>query len=173
MFRWHWKQQALQIMGMTQRESTIVMSQTGILQISAKWLNNIGKGARLVTAHCNEITFFILCVSFNFQKLPEDLKGLYRSSWILWSYNSEKIDDRKNSDQYMLDFVNPGGLPWNKLFDIYLALLLPKKEGEDSSVLQSCHKNCHLRATWGKGWKGWVAEKIWTGIFEVYTVKAE
>lgn len=47
-------------MGMTQRESTIVMSQTGILQISAKWLNNIGKGALLVTAHYNEITFFIL-----------------------------------------------------------------------------------------------------------------
>lgn len=47
-------------MGMTQRESTIVMSQTGILQISAKWLNNIGKGALLVAAHYNEITFFIL-----------------------------------------------------------------------------------------------------------------
>lgn len=49
---------------MTQRESTIVMSQTGILQLSAKWLNNRGKGALLVMAHCTEMTFFILCGSF-------------------------------------------------------------------------------------------------------------
>lgn len=65
---------------MTQRESTVVMSQTGILQISPKWLNNTGKGALLVTAHCNKMTFFILCGSFYFQKSDEDLKGLNRNS---------------------------------------------------------------------------------------------
>lgn len=35
-------------------------------------------------------------------------------------------------------------------------------------IALSCCEDCHLRSTWGKKWKGWVAEKIWTGIFEVY-----
>lgn len=105
---------ALQIMAMKQRELTVVMNQTGSLQISfsAKWLHNMDECSFGDGTLQWKDTFHYLSVIL-VQEVVWGLDRYVQDLWILWARCSEEIGDRETPDQSTLDFMSPGVLLWN------------------------------------------------------------